>query len=404
MKCQPLTGSLRRSALSAAVTAALVLLIGARAGAAWMLTRADFSRQPVRLISIDQQTVRCAALSGDQQVMVVPLDRFLSLDEEAVPSPAGGLLLVLRDGDQIWGVPGGCRDEQLTWHNRLLGEMRVPLSQILAITADERPLEPRPAALEDRVELRNGDSAAGIVTDITQSHLALSANGAEMHVPLNTVLRVQFAQVGPVPRREGRAFQLRLVDGSLITASSLNVDADSAELHLKAGTRKLPLGSITRIEQLDGPVSWLSSRQPSLTVQVPFFGGRTWPTRMDRSVDGSPIRFGRRTFARGIGVHAYSRLEWELDGSYQAFRTQYAMASQERSQYADVTVRIKLDGRIVHERVNFRAGVLAEPVLIDLPPQARLLTLEVDYGEANDTQDRFNWIEPALLKVKPAGE
>jgi len=40
-------------------------------------------------------------------------------------------------------------------------------------------------------------------------------------------------------------------------------------------------------------------------------------------------------------------------------------------------------------------------VIVDLPTMAKMLTLEVDYGAANDTQDRFNWIEPALLKKKP---
>jgi hypothetical protein len=31
----------------------------------------------------------------------------------------------------------------------------------------------------------------------------------------------------------------------------------------------------------------------------------------------------------------------------------------------------------------------------------KVITLEVDYGQTYDVQDRFNWIEPALLKVKP---
>ena len=66
-----------------------------------------------------------------------------------------------------------------------------------------------------------------------------------------------------------------------------------------------------------------------------------------------------------------------------------------------MTVRIKVDGKVVHEQPNLRADVLAPVVIVDLPTAAKMLTLEVDYGAANDTQDRFNWIEPALLKKKP---
>jgi hypothetical protein len=119
-------------------------------------------------------------------------------------------------------------------------------------------------------------------------------------------------------------------------------------------------------------------------------------------VRGDPIRFGDRLFARGIGVHSYSRLTYALDGAdggWQAFRTTYAIDGDEP--YADVTVRIKLDGKTVHEQPAFKAGVLAPVVLIDLGA-AKTLTLEVDYGASEDTQDRFNWIEPALLKKKPA--
>ena len=32
---------------------------------------------------------------------------------------------------------------------------------------------------------------------------------------------------------------------------------------------------------------------------------------------------------------------------------------------------------------------------------AKRITLEVDWGDTYDVQDRFNWIEPALLKEKP---
>ena len=65
-------------------------------------------------------------------------------------------------------------------------------------------------------------------------------------------------------------------------------------------------------------------------------------------------------------------------------------------------MRIKVDGKLVHEKQNLRADVLAPVVIADLPKTAKMLTLEVDYGAANDTQDRFNWIEPALLRKKPA--
>jgi hypothetical protein len=133
-------------------------------------------------------------------------------------------------------------------------------------------------------------------------------------------------------------------------------------------------------------------------VQTPFLD-RPAPARMNQTVLGEPIRFGGRTYERGIGVHAYARLAWELDASrYKAFRTQYALDGQ--LPYANVTVRIKLDDRVAHEVKDFRAGALAPLVVLDTKG-AKRITLEVDWGDTYDVQDRFNWIEPALLKEKP---
>ena len=68
-----------------------------------------------------------------------------------------------------------------------------------------------------------------------------------------------------------------------------------------------------------------------------------------------------------------------------------------------MTVRIKLDDKVGHEREHFHAGELSPPVVLDLNVPTSL-TLEVDFGANGDSEDRLNWIEPALLKVKPAPE
>jgi hypothetical protein len=164
-------------------------------------------------------------------------------------------------------------------------------------------------------------------------------------------------------------------------------------------SRNLPLASVASIEQLNGPVSWLSSRLPSESVQTPLLDTPR-PARMDRSVTGKPIRFGERSYARGIGVAPFSRLTFPIDiasrGPYQTFRTQYALDAG-AGQYADVAVSIKVDGKPVHERRKLMAGELSPVVLVPLPAAAKTLTLEVDFGGNYSVQDRFNWIEPALV-------
>jgi hypothetical protein len=123
---------------------------------------------------------------------------------------------------------------------------------------------------------------------------------------------------------------------------------------------------------------------------------------MDTAVDGSPLRFGSQVFDHGIGVHAYSRLTYAIDPGWKGFRTQYSIDSSEDfpRPLADVTVRIKLDAKTVHEQEHVRAGLLSPVIWIDLSG-AKTLELEADYGNAGDTQDHLNWIEPALVRSIP---
>ena len=80
---------------------------------------------------------------------------------------------------------------------------------------------------------------------------------------------------------------------------------------------------------------------------------------------------------------------------------QYAV--DDRLARADMTVRIKLDDKVVHEKQAVRAGALSPVIVADLAG-AKRLTLEVDYGGGTDVQDRLVWLEPALLRRKPAEE
>jgi hypothetical protein len=225
-------------------------------------------------------------------------------------------------------------------------------------------------------------------------------------VPLDSIAAVNFAAVAGAANAAGagmaegaRAFRVSLADSTTITAPSLRLSGDQLTMNLPdKSQRKVPLAAVASVEQVNGPVVWLSSKAPVESVHTPFLD-RAAPARMNLTAAGEPIRFGDHAYARGIGVHSYSRLTWEFDASaYKAFRTQYALDGQ--VPYANVTVRIKLDDRVAQEQKDFRAGVLAPLVVLDTRG-AKRITLEVDWGDTYDVQDRFNWIEPALLKEKP---
>jgi hypothetical protein len=97
-------------------------------------------------------------------------------------------------------------------------------------------------------------------------------------------------------------------------------------------------------------------------------------------------------------VHSYSKLVFPIDPTCKSFRTQFAIDGDQP--WADCTVRVKLDAKIAFEKQHVTSGVLSDVVKLDLNG-AKTLTLEVDYGENYDVQDRLNWIEPAMLRTTP---
>ena len=366
----------------------------------WTLTTADFKSETVVLNSVDPAGLHVTR-AGTGNEATVSFAQFLQISRGNSVAKSAKFTLYLAGGDRLNGEPTGMRGEQLIWSSPLLGELSVPLRNVLSLTAaGKKATEDRPR--EDVVILSNGDSVRGIVAGLADAKLSVQAQGQTTEVPLTSVASISFAATGGKPPA-APGFRVRLDDGTAVTTPTFVLQGDKLQLSIeKQPPRTVDASHVLEIEQINGPVSWLSARPPAEAIYTPFFGtSLAWPAKMDRSVEGTEIRFKEQTFSRGIGVHAYSRLTWPLDGTFEAFRTRYAVDGD--GALADVNVRIRLDDKVVYEQQHVRAGLLSPVVGLDLG-SAKTLTLEVDFGSSGDTQDRFNWIEPALLRHKPAPE
>jgi len=394
----------------------------ARADDGWSLTTSDFKRQAVNLKSFSDAGVTVIPF-GATTPATIPLDKFLQLDRGAASSGPqqvrGNWTLHLVSGDRVGGDPVSIANDALTWKSPAAGDLSLPVTHLRGITrgSDTTPPQFDPARTEDAVFLTNGDNVKGIVTGIEAGKINVKqSSGDVLPVDLAAVKAVHFAATG-TPAPTGRAFRVQLADGSVVTAPKLDLKDDKLSLTFnQAGQpRPINLAQVSLIEQLNGPVAWLSARTPSQTVYQPMFDV-SFPPQTDRNYRGDRIKFQGREYARGIGVHAYCRLTYSLTDEqgarpFRAFRTQYALS--EDAYKGKVTVRILLDNKLVHEAKDFPPGKLSPVILLDLGT-AKTLTLEAHPGGDPstddrtkwhiDTQARLNWIEPALLKEKPPAE
>jgi hypothetical protein len=386
----------------------LFLLLGALFSEAsaqtgrWMLTTADFNTEQVALKGIDSTGVKVTSTNSDE-TRTIPLDQFLDVQRPASAAPSASsakFALQLSGGDKLLGEPVKLTAEALVWKNSTLGEVSIPTARMLGLTRGPA-IALAPAGREDVVTLANGDSVHGIIAALTADKVTVQTVGnANSDVPLSSVATINFAAT-PGGNAPQHGFRIRLDDGSSLVGSNGRLEGESLVLTLSKNVeRKIALFHVLGIEQVNGPVSWLSSRPPSEMIYYPFIGPPRRPAAfMDRAWNSpGPIEFKGQPFSHGIAVHAFSRITWPLDGKHTAFRTLYAIEGD--SSLADVTVRIRLDGKVVYEQQHVRAGSISEPIIQDLNG-AKTLTLEVDGGSAY-AQDALDWIEPALLKSKPA--
>jgi len=387
----------RRVTALVSLFASLLVTQSALAQGAWRLTTADFHSEGVMLRGVDAAGLHVTpATGGDERV--VPYEQFLELTRAASSAqPAGKYILHMSGGDRLGGEPAGIKGNSLLWKSISVGDVPIPMKRLVALTAGMRAVPEQHR--DDVVTLSNGDSIHGIIATIDDGKITIQTDAGPSEAPLSSIVTISFAAT-PASAAQ-KSFRLRFVDGSSMLVPSISLSGENFAVPLgQDAPRKIPISRIAVVEQVNGPVSWLSTRAPAEAVYSPYFGSdNLYPPKMDANYRGEEIRFRDERFARGIGVHAYSRLSWALDGTYAALRTRYAIDGD--GPLADVTVRILLDDKVVHQQEHVRAGELSQIVLIDLA-QAKKLTLEVDFGANGAAQDRFNWIEPALMKVKPA--
>jgi hypothetical protein len=373
---------------------AFVFLMGGIAFAGtWNLTDSRFVSRVVSVESIDGAGIHLS--SG-----VVPWDDVLEISQ--TPGAATGgeekFSVVSRSGDVLGGEPISLNGDTLDWQSGWLGEVSFGIDSVMAIVrsgASAPDLDQ--VRTDDVVRLANGDSAHGIITQIGSGGVTIQAGDATPTLAWDSINAVLFSSGSANPHAaEGRMFRVELGNDESLTVPDVALAGDKVIVFLAdKSSRQIDVGSVSGIEQVNGPISWLTARRPSENIYKPFLG-ENFPARFDRTVaDGKPIRERYPTFHHGIGCHSYSKLVYDLSGKWGTFRTQFAIDSD--SPLADVTVRIYLDDKVAFEQKNVKAGRVYPVVTVPLAG-AKRLALEVDYGENYATEDRFVWLDPALIR------
>jgi hypothetical protein len=129
--------------------------------------------------------------------------------------------------------------------------------------------------------------------------------------------------------------------------------------------------------------------------------GLAWPPRLDRSVGGAVLRVAGRPFARGLGVHAPSRLAFDLPpggalrGAVGVDDSVLALPAE-----GSVIFRLHWRGAVVWESPELSSGdAPLELPALDLAAGGRL-ELEVDPASDSIMGDRADWLGLRIVRAE----
>jgi hypothetical protein len=248
---------------------------------------------------------------------------------------------------------------------------------------------------DDLVLLTNGDLLRGFLAEVATDGLILETDAGPSIIPYRLVLSVRFANPES-PESKSVQARLELAGGGQVTLSEFRMSDGAASGRTLFGPPvTLEAASIAALEVLGGRWEWLSELNPISTVHVPMLG-LAWEHAANASVLGAPLRVAGQSFGRGLGVHSRSTVAYALKGEYREFVTLFGL-DESAGALADVDVLVMVDGQAKFSRGAVRAGELFGPIRVDVSGANRL-ELIVEYGKNGDVQDRFNWIEPGLVR------
>lgn len=321
--------------------------------------------------------------------------------------------LELASGDRLNGRIVGGSDEQLTVE--IAGGVRLPVAiddlarlVVPGRVPPDADLEPAPEG--DRLYRRTGtsvDRIDGAIEGFESEGVRFDSVLGSKVFPWTEIAALFVAQLGEDRKRtagKGEPVVVDLIDGSRLRGGCQKIDSSDCWLLVGRSTEvRLPLGTVAEIAVDDGSIAFLSELPVARAEEGSPFDddlGMTWPHRIDRAVDGGPLRAGGRRYTRGIGVHAPSRLVWELGGAWRQLRGSCAIDDvvSRLPGRGSVVFRIHVDGELRWESGVVRGGDAS----IALPEQslagANELVLEVDMASDFHVADRADWLRVLLVK------
>ena len=317
--------------------------------------------------------------------------------------------LQLRNGDVICNTQILSGDEsQLSIKNEAIGQVLINNKYWDAIEFinKERPSAETlvsffqaPPPKEDMLLLSKMETVSGTIEKFREKDLMFNAGGQSREYTYDRLAAFRLAPLEDYTATTDFRATILFQDGSRITGKLIGFKDKELVLRVLDGQSwSIRTELIQSIVFKGGKLIYLSELNPKSVEEKPYVGGVPiiYRWRRDRSVTGGVLLIGKRTFKRGLGVHSYSKIIFDLNGQYIKFLCDMGLDAAAPTR-AICAWRVIVDGKEV-AKGDAQAGGNADSLKLDIQG-ARELELVCDYGsDDDDAGDYFDWANARLIK------
>lgn len=332
-----------------------------------------------------------AELNAENLLQVQPVDA-ATPDEFAVDRAAAVRFV---DGSLLSVKAFVLQDKQAVATSELLGELRVPQSEVRSVrlaaiepaVRDAWDAQQERESKSDRLVVRKMDAldfVNGVIAGVDEQGVHLLANNREVTAPLNRVFGIVFPNPAP-PKREP-ACELLLTSGDRLVLKSLAIEDDRLAGQLIAGPEiGVPLAQVRNVDFGLGRVRYLADLVENAAYKSVglITSEDVLQLRKNTNSVGGSFIVGEDTYARGLWIHSGTTLKYRLNRDYRRLQ---AIVGVDRSALACARVNPRIRATISGDgRQLFQAEFSweVEPQTLDLDVAGiRDLVIQIDPASA----------------------
>jgi hypothetical protein len=360
-------------------------------------------------------------LGGDRGGRVAGTD-VLTLRRDNVAWPEAPLddHLILTNGDRVPFRKLTLDGEKLHFRHPALGdgkEASVSLGTVAVIwltapSSTNRAEQFRRTLLtearkRDVVVLRNGDRVEGVLNKLDADKLEIEVDKKMVPIKLPQVAVIALStELAEKPKPKGTQGRLTLGGDDWTGGTRLTLrDAVLRDGALIGTTTwnaavKVSLEKVIALDLAHGRAVYLSDLEPKEYESTPLLGeqGPRWPLGRDATADGFDLRLKGSPHDKGLGMHARSRVTYDMGSAYGRFEAVVGLDDL-RGRRGGVRIAVLVDGKPIKLERDGELTMARGPLTLNVPiKNAKTLTLEVDFGARGGVEGVVDWIDARVVR------